>query len=146
MHKNKKNEHITSKPTCAGHHFCTSKVCLQVPFTQPPRHYINKEEGQQIQTGNNHYLCQIKLHGMGVGCSLVMNLVAQNRESRIAWIPESPALNRQNFHNEKHRNEANHSKVESWKIDSAYQCLAAILESRDSNRPIQNPWFSATKS
>ena len=48
----------------------------------------------------------------------VPNLVAQNRESRIARFPESRARNRQESSTEKQKNELNRSKVESQKIDS----------------------------
>ena len=46
------------------------------------------------------------------------NLAAQNRESRIARLPESQAWNRQKFRSKKQKNESNRRKVESRKIDS----------------------------
>ena len=65
-------------------------------------------------------------------------------ESRIARFPKSRAWNRQIFCSRKHKIGWNRHKVaESRKIDSestiriaTYQCLAATLESLDSNRPI----------
>ena len=43
---------------------------------------------------------------------------AQNRESRIARFPESPAWNRQKFRSEKNKNQSKCNKLESRKIDS----------------------------
>ena len=50
--------------------------------------------------------------------SRVLNLAAQNCESRIARFPESRGWSRQNFRSKKPKNESNRSKVESRKIDS----------------------------
>ena len=63
-------------------------------------------------------------------------------ESETARFPESRAKNRHNFCSERHNDESNRNRAESRTFDSespiriaTYQCLAATLESHDSESP-----------